>query len=219
MTRNPVPGDELARRLSLIVVADTAGRSPGELLQQVRGALAAGAPALQLRSKGPSARDEYTLAVRLRHETRARGALFFVNDRVDVALACGADGAHLGTDDLPLVAARRITPPGFLLGFSAGTVAEARAAEQEGADYLGVGAVFTTGSKTDAGAPIGTARLQEIVRSVAIPVVGIGGIGVNNVGKIRAAGAAGAAVIRAVLGATDPGAAVRALLPPGAGHS
>ena len=219
MTASPARSSALARRLSLIVIADTAFADGIDLVQRVSAVLRAGAPAVQLRAKGESGRAEYELAVKLREETRSHGALFFVNDRVDVALACGADGAHLGDDDLPLAAARRIVPPAFLLGRSAGDAATARTAQREGADYLGVGAVFHTGSKADAGSPIGPQGLRQVVEAVTIPVVGIGGIGVENAPAVQDAGAAGVAVIRAMLGAADPGAAVRQLLRERPAHS
>ena len=219
MTASRAPNSTLARRLSLIVIADAAFAGGVDLVQRVSVALRAGAPAVQLRVKGGSGRAEYEFAMKLREETRSHGALFFINDRVDVALACGADGAHLGDDDLPLAAARRIVPPAFLLGRSAGDVATARTAQREGADYLGVGAVFRTGSKADAGSPIGLRGLRQVVEEVTIPVVGIGGIDVENATAVRDSGAAGVAVIRAVLGAADPGAAVRQLLRERPAHS
>lgn len=178
----------------------------------VRAALAGGTPAVQLRAKQSTGREMFELAASLVRETRAAGALLFVNDRVDVALAAGADGAHVGDEDLPLAAARRATPPGFLLGRSVETVEQARRAERDGADYLGVGPVFRTGSKPDAGAPIGTSRVAEIAHAARIPSVGIGGITAVNSAEVLRAGAAGVAVIRAVLGDPDPEVAARALL-------
>ena len=212
---------DLARRLRLLVIADADAAAGRSLVEIVRAALVAGAPAVQLRAKSGTAREMLELAFLLREQTAAASALFFVNDRVDVALAAGADGAHLGDDDLPLVQARQITPPGFLLGRSADSVAAAIQAEQEGADYLGVGSVYATVSKADAGVPIGLSRIAEAVAAVSVPVVGIGGIDASNAAAVFGAGAAGVAVIRAVLNAGDPVAATRALLespgpPPGA---
>lgn len=166
---------DIARRSRLVVIADVDAAAGRNLVEIVRAALRAGAPTVQLRAKSAAAREMTELATLLREETRAADALFFVNDRVDVALAAGADGAHLGDDDLPLTQARRITPPGFLLGRSADSVAAAIQAEQESADYLGVGSVYPTASKTDAGTPIGLSRIAEVVEAVSIPVVGIGG--------------------------------------------
>ena len=203
---------DLAVNLRLIVVADVEGARGRDLVGIVRAALAGGAPAVQLRAKTSTGRQMFMLAEALLRETRAAGALFFVNDRVDIALAAGADGAHVGDADLPLVAARKIVPPGFLLGRSVETVDQARLAEREAADYLGVGPVFSTGSKADASAPIGTAAISDIVRAVKIPAVAIGGIDATNSAEVLAAGAAGVAVIRAVLGAPDPRAAARELM-------
>jgi thiamine-phosphate pyrophosphorylase len=202
----------LIDRLRLIVVTDAdcgAGRS---VVDVVRAALRGGAPAVQLRMKDGVAREMAQLARALRVETGAAGALLFVNDRVDVALAAGADGAHVGQDDLPAAAARRIAPPGFLVGVSAETVDLALRAQAEGADYVGVGPVYATGSKADAGEAVGVERIAEVASAVRIPVVGIGGITVENAPAVLRAGAAGVAVISAVMRASDPEAATRALL-------
>jgi thiamine-phosphate pyrophosphorylase len=201
----------LRERLRLIVVtdADCGGR---DMVDVVRAALRGGAPAVQLRMKDAPARDMVEMAHVLLGETRPAGALLFVNDRVDVAVVAGADGAHVGQDDLPVAAARRVSPPGFLLGVSAESVELAMQAEAEGADYVGVGPVYATGSKDDAGEPIGTGRIAEVAAAVRIPVVGIGGIGIGNARAVVESGAAGVAVISAVMRADDPEAAVRELL-------
>lgn len=203
---------ELRERLTLILIADPDVAAGEALLDIVRAALRAGAPAVQLRAKALAARDTVELGRTLRREARAAGALFFVNDRVDIALVLGADGAHLGDDDLPLGAARAIVPPGFLLGRSVDTSEEARTAEREGADYLGLGPVFATTSKAELGAPIGPAGVAGVTSVVEIPVVGIGGIDAGNAAPVAAAGAAGVAAIRSVLAAPDPHGATRALL-------
>lgn len=207
----------LARRLELIVVADVefADDADLDLVAIVRAALRGGAPAVQLRSKRGTTRTDLDLAHRLRRETRAAGALFFVNDHLDVALASGADGAHLGDDDLPLPDARRLAPAPFLLGRSVADADAAWRAEAEGADYVGIGPVYATGSKADAGEPVGISRVRPVCDAVRIPVVGIGGIDAGNSAAVRAAGAAGVAVIRAVLGAADPARAARDLLSAG----
>jgi thiamine-phosphate pyrophosphorylase len=201
----------LAERLRLIVVtdADCGGR---DLVDVVRAALRGGAPAIQLRMKDGAARDMVEMAQALLAETRLAGALLFVNDRVDVAVIAGADGAHVGQDDLPVSAARRVSAPGFLLGVSAESVELALQAEVEGADYVGVGPVYVTGSKADAGEPIGLGRIAEVAAAVKIPVVGIGGIAVGNARAVVESGAAGVAVISAVMRADDPESATRELL-------
>jgi thiamine-phosphate pyrophosphorylase len=202
---------ELAPRLSLIVITDPdcGGRTIADV---VRAALRAGAPSIQLRGKDQPAREQVELARALLAETRPAGALLWVNDRLDVALAAGADGVHLGQDDLPLAAARRIVPAGFLIGISAETPELARAAERDGASYVGTGPVHATGSKADAGEAVGCARIAEVAGAARIPVVGIGGIGAANAADVVRAGAAGVAVISAVMRAADPEAATRDLL-------
>ncbi|HET7460296.1 MAG TPA: thiamine phosphate synthase [Longimicrobium sp.] len=203
---------DLAPRLSLIVITDPdcgAGRS---IVDVARAALQAGAPSLQLRGKDQPAREQVELARALLASTRPAGALLWVNDRLDVALAAGADGVHLGQDDVPLEAARRIVPSGFRIGISAETPELARAAERGGADYVGTGPVYATGSKADAGDAVGCERIREVARAVRIPVVGIGGISASNAADIIRAGATGVAVISAVMRAPDPEAATRALL-------
>jgi len=204
--------DDLARRLSLIVITDPdcgAGRS---IVDVTRAALRAGAPSIQLRGKDLPAREQVELARALLALTRPAGALLWVNDRLDVALAAGADGVHLGQDDIPLQATRRIVPPGFLVGISAETPELAQAAERGGADYVGTGPVYPTGSKADAGDAVGRERIAEVSRAVRIPIVAIGGISESNAADVIRAGAAGVAVISAVMRAAEPESATRALL-------
>ncbi len=175
-------------------------------------AIAGGATVVQLREKTLATRQFLEAAVRTREVTRRAGVPLIINDRVDVALAVDADGVHAGPDDMPVGVARRLLGPDRIIGASAGTVAEAVEAERDGADYLGVGSVFATPSKADAGAPIGTRTVQAIVRAVRIPVVGIGGITPDNAAAVIDAGAAGVAVISAVANADDISAAVRHLV-------
>jgi thiamine-phosphate pyrophosphorylase len=199
--------------LRLIVITDPALAAPRRVDDVVAAALAAGAPAIQLRDKRASARELAGAARALLPVVRAHGARLFVNDRLDVALAVGADGVHLGPDDLPVAAARRLAPPPFLIGFSADDPACAVEAHRDGADYIGCGAVFGTTTKPEAaGERIGLARLDAVARAVPIPVVGIGGIDADNIASIAGTAAAGAAVVGAVMRATDPGRAVRLLL-------
>jgi thiamine-phosphate pyrophosphorylase len=203
---------DLRDRLRLIVVTDPDCGGGRTVVDVVRAALRGGAPAIQLRMKDAAAREMTEIARALLAETRAAGALLFINDRVDVALAAGADGAHVGQDDLPAAAARRVAPPGFLIGVSAETAELARRAQADGADYVGVGPVYATGSKADAGDAVGVERIAEVAEAVRIPVIGIGGITTENAPAVLQAGAAGVAVISAVMRADDPAAAVRALL-------
>jgi thiamine-phosphate pyrophosphorylase len=198
-------------RWDLYVITDErlSGRSHEE---QARAALAGGAGIIQLRDKTATTRRLYEAALALREMTRAAGALLIINDRVDIALAADADGVHVGPDDLPVAVARRLLP-GRIVGASAGTVEEAVAAERDGADYLGVGAIYEArGSKADAGPPVGPERITQIRAAVRIPVVGIGGIKADNAAPVIAAGADGVAVITGVVAAPDIAAAARALL-------
>ena len=151
------------------------------------------------------------LAERLRQRCRGAGATFLVNDRVDLALAADADGVHLGQDDLPPRVARPLLRPGMILGLSTHDGTQARAAQAAGADYVAVGSMFPTGTKPDFQlvGPDLVARLRPEIR---VPLVGIGGITVENVAGVVAAGADGVAVISAVCGAADPAAATRGLL-------
>ncbi len=198
---------------SLYVIIDRGGASDDRSLPDLaRAATAGGATVLQLRDKrGPTGRT-VELGREILAIARAAAVPLIVNDRVDVALAIEADGVHVGQEDLPAAPARNLIGPKHLLGISAGSVQEARRAEAEGADYLGVGDVFGTPSKADAGAPIGVEALAEIASAVSIPVVAIGGVSVHNAAEAIRAGAAGVAVISAVAGAEDPAQAARRLL-------
>lgn len=188
--------------LDLRVLAITPGLLP-DLADRVLAAVRGGATAVQLREK--HAPDGPVLAAaRALRRLLPGGVALTVNDRVDVALACGADGVHVGQDDLPAADARRLMGPGPWIGVSVETPAEARAAEEAGADYLGVGPVFATASKADAG-PAQGPRLVERIRAVTrLPIVAIGGITPDNAGEAIRAGADGVAAIAAVLGAADP---------------
>ena len=193
-------------------MTDAALAAPRSVVEVVEAALGAGAPAIQLRNKGESARALHEVGLVVRELTRRSGALFFVNDRLDVALSLGADGVHLGHDDIPVRAARAVVPEGFLIGYSTDDPAEATRAVGEGADYIGCGTVYRTSTKADAGAAIGAGGLARVAHAVAAPVVGIGGIDEHRVGEVAASGAAGVAVVGAVMRANDVGATVGRLL-------
>lgn len=207
-------GPGLAARLRLIVITDRDVAMPRSVDEVVAEALAAGAPCVQLRDKSATAADLLGQARRLREVCSKHGALFFVNDRADVALTCGADGVHLGPDDVPVAAIRSVAPEGFLIGYSTDDPDAARRAVSEGADYVGCGAVFATSNKADAGDVIGPEGLARVVEAVDVPVVGIGGVTPERVAAVAAAGAAGCAVIGAVMGAPDPADSVRRLMAP-----
>ncbi len=200
----------LRERLALYVITDRGLARGRDEVEIARAALRGGATAIQLRGKDQDARRLCELGRVLLLATRAAGALLFVNDRLDVAQAIGADGVHLGQEDLPCGEARRIAGPGLLIGVSAESPALAQAAERDGADYLGTGSVYATSSKADAGAPIGVAGLAKVVAATTLPVVAIGGITAAQAPACIAAGACGVAVISAVIGAKDPEAAARA---------
>lgn len=199
-------------RWRLYVISDERlgrGRSHVEIADA---AIRGGADVIQLRDKTASGRRLYEVALRLRALTREAGVSFIVNDRLDIALAAGADGVHLGPEDLPASVARGILGPGKILGISAETVEEAVRAEKEGADYLGVGPVFEArGSKEDAGEPRGPELIARIRGGCRLPIVAIGGIGAENARKVREAGADAAAVISAVVSAEDIAEAARRL--------
>ena len=205
----------LRRALRLIVITDPALAAPRTVEEIVEEALSAGAPAVQLREKGASARKLMARAERLRELTRRWDALLFINDRFDIALAAGADGVHLGPHDPPVKAIRSVAPDGFLIGHSTDDPEEAKEAAAHGADYIGCGAVYPTATKSDAGGAIGVEGLAKVATAVEIPVVGIGGISPEGAREIAAhTPAAGVAVIGAVMGASDPGGVVKALLAP-----
>jgi thiamine-phosphate pyrophosphorylase len=193
--------------------AMVAARSDGRSVQEiVEVALEAGARAVQLRMKGASAREMADAARLLLPIVRSWDGLLFVNDRADVAAAVGADGVHLGPDDVPVGGVRSAFGPDLLIGYSTDDPRAARAAAAAGANYVGCGAVFGTTSKDVGGEAIGLERLAEVADAVTVPVIGIGGVTVERAATVRDAGAAGVAVIGAVMAATDPAAAVRGLL-------
>ncbi len=174
-----------------------------------RALLDGGARVLQLRMKGAGASAMLAALEELRPLCRAREATLIVNDRLDVALAGGADGVHLGQDDLPLAAARRLAPPGFLVGVSTHGEAQALAAADGGADYLGFGPIFPTRTKANPDPVVGLEALARVCRRSALPVVAIGGIEIEAAAEVARAGAAAAAIIRAVNEAPDVVAAAR----------
>ena len=198
-----------------MLITGSSPSAPRSILSIVQSALEAGAPAIQLRAKKARARDMAELGRRLRELTKAADALLLVNDRYDVARAVAADGVHLGPDDVPVSALRRIAPKGFLIGASADQPSAAQRLVSEGADYIGCGAIYPTLNKLDAGPTIGLAGLQAVVDAVEVPVLGIGGIDADGARKIATrTSAAGIAAIGSIMDADDPGSEVSALLSP-----
>lgn len=195
--------------LRVYVVTDRTLGVPGEFWERLEAVLDAGTTCLQIREKG-SARDLYETALRVLPLARARRIPVIINDRLDVAMAVDADGVHLGPSDLPPAAARRLWGSAKWIGASASTLERVRQAEREGADYLGMGAVFPTTTKADTKA-LPPQQLADLIAATELPVVGIGGIGVDNAAQVFRAGARGVAVVSAVWAAASPADAVRRL--------
>jgi thiamine-phosphate pyrophosphorylase len=180
-----------------------------ELLRRVEAAVRGGVTMVQLREKEIEGGEFYHLALQMRVLTRKLGVAFWINDRVDIALAVEADGVHVGQSDLPAKAVRKIIPSNMLLGVSAKTVEDARRAEEAGADCLGSGAVFPTSTKDSP--EMGTTLLAEIKAAVKIPVVAIGGINAANAKHPLACSVDGIAVVSAIMKAEDPFQAAKEL--------
>ena len=208
MKQSPAP-NLLKKQLALHVLTDEALSRGRDMLTVAVAAIAGGATVIQLRNKTASTRVLIEEGLALRDLTRLHNVLLIVNDRIDVALAVHADGAHVGQDDMPAELARRLLGPDRILGISAGTREEAEIAIAAGADYLGVGPIYATMSKADAGKPVGLQLLQDFSQRYTIPLVAIGGIATKNCAEVIHAGATGVAVISAVVGAGDMTAATR----------
>ena len=196
----------------LLVVTDrhqTNGRPLVPLLQRV---LAVAAPAIQLRERDLSARELVTLAREVQAVTASPGSQLLINDRIDVALALEGVGVHLRGNSLPVPVARQLLGAGRLLGVSVHGVEEARQAESQGADYIVLGPIYETPSKQMFGPPLGIHVLEKACSLVRIPIIGIGGVTAARAREMRCAGAFGAAVITAILGADDVESATRELL-------
>ena len=196
---------------SLYVVLDRTAARGRDLVELLALALAGGSRMIQLREKEWPSGRVLPLAEKLRAACAAAGATFIVNDRVDLALAVGADGVHLGQDDLPARAARPLLRPGMILGISTHSVEQARAAQADGADYVAVGSMFATTSKADFQL-VGPDLMRKLRGEIRVPLVGIGGITPDNVSEVIQAGADGVAVISAVCAAADPKAAAARFL-------
>jgi thiamine-phosphate pyrophosphorylase len=197
---------------SLCLVADTEAARGRWLPTLVEEAVGAGAGAVQLRAKTLDTKDFFELAGRLSIVLKPYSVPLIINDRLDIAMACGAQGVHLGQRDLPIRTARALLGPKKLIGCSVSSVDEAREAQSAGADYLGAGPIYFTSSKKDLPKILGTEGLRAIKSAVRLPVLAVGGINAARAGDVAAAGADGLAVISAVLGAEDVAAATKALL-------
>ncbi len=198
-------------QLSLYLVTDPVLCRSRGVEETCRLALEAGVRAVQLRDKNASTRELLRMAVILRDLCGKHEAVFIVNDRIDVAMACGADGVHLGQDDMPVRLARTILGPDAVIGASARSPEEAESAWREGADYIAANLVFHTDTKTDLGEPLGIEAIAELKKASPLPLVAIGGINPSNADSVRRAGADGIAVVSAIMAAEDVQHAVELL--------
>lgn len=187
---------------TLYLVTDRNILDERDLCECVEEAILGGVSLVQLREKELCSKDFYETAQSVKKVTDQYKVPFIINDRLDIALAVDADGLHIGQEDLPLPVARRLLGPDKIIGVSASNLSEALAAEQAGADYLGVGAVFTTPTKKDADS-VSLSQLAQIKAGVSIPVVGIGGINENNAKSVIGTGIDGISVVSAILGKSD----------------
>jgi thiamine-phosphate pyrophosphorylase len=203
---------ENPREWGLYVITDRTQTAGRHLEEVVRGAVGGGARVFQLREKDLEARELVALAERLLAVLRPVGGLLLINDRIDVALAVEASGAHLSRHGFPPAVARRLLGPSRLLGVSCHSLGEAKEAQEGGADFIVLGPVFATPSKAAYGPPLGLELLRQVRPKIRLPIFAIGGITATNRGDVLAAGADGVAVIAAVMQAADVSVAVQALL-------
>lgn len=196
----------------LCLVADAEASGNRNLISIIREAVDAGVTLVQLRGKKMDIRAFLNLAIQTSEFLKSQNIPLIINDRIDVALACEADGVHLGQEDLPLPIARKIIGRDKLIGISVSTVTEAEKSEAEGADYIGVGPIFFTSSKKNLRSILGFEGLKAIRNKVKIPILAIGGIKAENAGEVIASGANGIAVISAIMDAKNISEATRNLL-------
>lgn len=195
---------------SIYLVTDDGCLQGRALIDCVREALEGGVTLVQYRAKTASSAEMYAEALQLKALCDSFKVPLIINDRLDIAMAVGAAGVHLGQDDFPCAAARKILGEDYIIGVSAHNPAEAAEALQNGADYLGCGAVFGTATKADV-QKLGTDGLAAICKAKGLPVVGIGGVTADNYREVRAAGADGAAIVSGILAQPDIRATVEAI--------
>ena len=188
---------------SVYLVTDHRNTTDEEFLNIIEEAIKGGTTIVQLREKTASTKEFYQLALNVKEITSKYDVPLLINDRIDIALAVDSDGVHIGQDDMPADIARKIIGKDKILGVSASTVAEAKKAEADGADYIGSGAVFPTATKDDADS-VSKLQLKEIVHSIDIPVVAIGGITLENADTLKDTGIAGFSVVSAIMSADNP---------------
>ena len=196
--------------LSLYLVTDNSDEEE-KFLKTIEEAILGGVTVVQIREKTADTLDFYNLAVKVKEITTKYDVDLIINDRVDVALAIDADGVHVGQSDMPCDITRKLIGEDKILGVSAATIEEAKKAENDGADYIGTGAVFPTSTKDDAPS-ITKQDLIDIVKSINIPVVAIGGITLENASELKDTGIAGLSVVSAIMGADNPKKASEKLL-------
>ncbi len=195
--------------LYLVAGSDICGYD--KFLDYIEQAILGGVTVVQLREKQANGRELYETAVKVRELTERYNIPLIINDRVDIALAVGADGVHLGQSDLPCHIARKILGNDKIIGLSARNIERAIEADRSGADYLGVGAMFPTSTKTDAKV-VTPSVIKEIKNKIKIPVVAIGGINLDNIDKLNGCGIDGAAVVSAIMGSEFPRKSAKELI-------
>ena len=195
---------------SVYLVTDRRNKTDEEFLNIIEEAIKGGTTVVQLREKTASTKEFYELALKVKEITSRYDVPLLINDRIDIALAVDSEGVHIGQDDMPADIAREIIGEDKILGVSASTVEEAKKAEKDSADYIGSGAVFPTATKDDADS-VSKEELKEIVDSIDIPVVAIGGITVENANTLKGSGIAGFSVVSATMSAEDPKVASKKL--------
>jgi thiamine-phosphate pyrophosphorylase len=189
--------------LSLYLVADVEFAAGRDLAYLAGEAVLGGVTIVQLRAKGLETREFLELANRMAAALKRRSVSLIINDRIDIALACGAEGVHLGQDDMPLDKARQLLGKSKIIGVSVNTLKEAQEAERQGADYVGLGPIYATTTKDTDLPALGPEGIRRMRQKIGIPIIAIGGINVDNATNVMRAGAAGIAVVSAILDAPD----------------
>ena len=195
--------------LRVYLVTDQRSLRGRTLADVVLRAVQGGVTCVQLREKDLCSRDFVALALAVKNLLAPMGVPLVINDRIDVALACGAQGVHLGQSDMPVALARQLLPPGVFIGLSVESLSDVVRAAGQPVDYLGVSPIYATPTKTDTAAPWGLAGLRQMRALTALPLVAIGGVHLDNAAEVLQAGADGLAVVSAICSASDPSAAAR----------
>lgn len=195
----------------LCVITDTAVQKKYSHVEIAQLAIKGGTEMIQFRDKTMSTVELIETARKLKKICYESGVLLIINDRTDVAMIADADGVHLGLDDIPVRDARKLLGDNKIIGGTAHSLVEAREAEKSGADYLGFGHIYPTGSKIKSTPPVGIVALREIVRYIDIPVFAIGGIGLDNINQVMETGVYGAAVIGSIVKSSNPAQSTKQL--------